>query len=60
MSPRMFDAIPFQLLNRKMAERKTRPVNKDPFLYYGEELQHLRGILSEFGLQSANRLGTVL
>jgi hypothetical protein len=28
MSPRMFDAIPFQLLNRKLAERKTRPVNK--------------------------------
>jgi hypothetical protein len=23
----MFDAIPFQLLNRKLAERKTRPVN---------------------------------
>jgi hypothetical protein len=29
MSPQMFDEIPFQLFNRKMAERKTRPVNKD-------------------------------
>jgi hypothetical protein len=28
MSPRAFDAIPFQLLNRRMAGRKTRPVNK--------------------------------
>jgi hypothetical protein len=31
MSPQMFDAIPFQLLNPKMAERKTRPVNKIQF-----------------------------
>jgi hypothetical protein len=27
----MFDAIPFQLLNRELAEPNTRPVNKVPY-----------------------------
>jgi hypothetical protein len=30
----MFDAIPFQLLNRKMAERKTWPVNNTVVLNF--------------------------
>jgi hypothetical protein len=50
----MFDAIPFQLLNRKMAERKTRPVNNSriPDPEYNNSLIHRpicqRGLIEDY------------
>jgi hypothetical protein len=49
MSPRIFDAIPSQLLNGKLAERKTRAVNKMIHKFTARFLRSGKLLLYNFG-----------